>query len=218
MNTIENSPPPRDPSASAVGSRPPGLRDRRALLSVISALIVFAAVGASIWFLRSDESNSAGAPKGVTAPRPVAPSTVPGVRAEIVSAARLRQITAANGRPLYWAGPRSGTRLEYTQTPDGSTYVRYLTGSAKAGNNTADYVVIATYAQPNAFGRVSVIARRRHLSLANLPNGGIAVTKPDHPENINIVYPKQPYQIEVYAPDPAVSRRLVFGGAIKAVK
>jgi hypothetical protein len=218
VNTIENPTPPRDPSGRAVVARPGGLRDRRVLLSVIAALIVFAAVAASVWFLRTDDSNSAGAPKGVMAPGRGAPSTMPGVRAEIVSAAKLRQIAAANGRPLYWAGPRSGTRLEYTQTPDGSTYVRYLTGSAKAGNNSADYVVIATYAQPNAFERVSAIARRGQLPRVSLPNGGLAVTRPGRPQNINIVYPNQPHQIEVYAPDPAVTRQLVFGGAIKPVR
>lgn len=201
-----------------MGARARGLRDRRVLLSVVVALIVFAAVGAAIWFLRSDDPESAGAPKGVTAPGPVAPSTVPGVRAEIVSAAKLRQIAAANGSPLYWAGPRTGTRLEYTQTSDGSTYVRYLTGRAEAGNSSADSVVIATYAQPNAFERVSAIARRRHLVRASLPNGGIAVTKPGRPQNMYIVYPGQSYQIEVYALDPAVTRQLVFGGAIKPVR
>ena len=216
MNTIE-TPPPRDPSTPAVGSRPGGLRDRRVLLSAIAAVIVFAAVGASVWFLSSDDSKSTGAPSGVTAPGGAAPSTVPGVRAQIVSSAKLRQIAAANGRPLYWAGPRSGTRLEYTQTPDGSTYVRYLTGSAKAGNDSADYVVIATYAQPNAFGRVSAIARRQQLSRVSLPNGGIAVTKPGRPQNIYIVYPNLPYQIEVYSRDAAVTRQLVFGGSIKPV-
>ena len=77
--------------------------------------------------------------------------------------------------------------------------------------------MVATYAQPNAFGRVSAIARRSHLSRASLPNGGIAVTKPGRPQNIYIVYPKQPYQIEVYAPDSAVTRQLAFGGSIKPV-
>jgi hypothetical protein len=51
-------------------------------------------------------------------------TAVPGTMAEVVSAARLRALAAAAGRSIYWAGARPGTRLEYTQKTDGTTYVR----------------------------------------------------------------------------------------------
>lgn len=183
----------------------------RALVAAVVAVVVFAAVGAFIWSRNSD--NSA---KSNTAP-PAKSVTVPGVKAEIVSAERLRAIAAA-GRSIYWAGPRPGTRLEYTQKTDGTTYVRYLTGSAKAGAPGANYVVIATYSQPDAVGRVKRTAEQQHLFLAELPGGAVAVTRPGRPQNIYVAYPRRPYQIEVYTPKPVETRGIVFGGQIQPVR
>jgi hypothetical protein len=187
--------------------------DRRIWLAAIVAVIVFAAVGAAVWFAHSSGSSSSTS----SSPSPPTRAT-PAVAAEIVSPARLREIATASGRLLYWAGPRRGTRIEYTRTRDGSTYVRYLTGSARAGAPGARYVVVATYVQPDAYQRVSTTARKQHLFVANLPGGAIAVTRAGHPENINVVYPKLPYQIEVYTPTAAETRQLVFAGAIKQVR
>jgi hypothetical protein len=109
-------------------------------------------------------------------------------------------------------------RLELTRRTDGTTYVRYLTGRAGAGNRSAGYVVVATYAQPDAYGRVSAIASRKHLAVKHLANGGIAVTRPGRPQNIFLVYPDQPYQVEVYAPTAGEARRLVFSGAVAPLR
>lgn len=179
------------------------------LIAGIVAIVVFAAVGAFVWARDSSNSTRSSTPtKGVT---------VPGVNAEIVSLARLRALALAGGRAIYWAGPQPGTKLEYTQKTNGITYVRYLTGSAKAGAPGANDIVIATYLQPNAYTRVKRTAERQHLFVAQLRNSAIAVTRPDRPQNINVVYPGRPYQVEVYTPKPAETRRLVFGDAIQAV-
>ena len=63
--------------------------------------------------------------------------------------------------PVFWAGPRSKARLEFTQTTDGRTYVRYLTGSAQAGVRRADYIAVATYPQPDAYNRATAAATPR---------------------------------------------------------
>jgi hypothetical protein len=190
------------------GPRIPG--GSRPLFGLGAAVVVFAAVAAFVWTRSSSDSNNTSAP-------PTTASTVRGTKAEIVSFARLRALAAAAGRSIYWAGQRPGTRLEYTQRTDGTTYVRYLTGSAAAGAPGARYVVIATYTQPNALSRVKRTADQRHYSIANLPGGAIAVTKPARPENIYVVYPGRPYQIEVYSPRPAETRAIVFSGAIQPV-
>lgn len=193
---------------------------RRAGLAIIVALIVFAAVGAFVWSLTSNDSDSAArssAPGGLSARGGGGSGKVPGVRAEIVSEPKLRQLASASGRMVYWAGPRSGTRLEYTQIANGTTYVRYLTRSAKAGDPSARYLVVATYSQPDAFKRVSEIAGRQHLFIASLGNGGIAVTRPGRPQNVYVVYPGRPYQVEVYAPSAAEARRVAVSGAIAPV-
>jgi hypothetical protein len=194
------------------------------VLAVIVGVIVFAGVAGAVWLLNWGSSdNTKGAATSLTSVggalvKSGAGATVAAVRPEIVSPAQLREIAAANRRPLYWAGPRKRTRLEYTRMSDGRMYVRYLTGSAKAGAAGAGYVVVATYSQPDAYNRVSAIAKQKHFFVATVANGGIAVAKPNRPQNIYLVYPRQPYQIEVYAPTAAETRKLVFGGAIKPVR
>ena len=96
------------------------------LTAVLVGLGVFAVTAITIWLLdTSSEQKDA-----VVAP----PTTSVGVKARIVTIAALQSLADARGRPVYWAGERPGTSLEYTQTTDGNVYVRYLTGSAKAGD------------------------------------------------------------------------------------
>ena len=179
------------------------------LTAVLVGLGVFAVTAITIWLLdTSSEQKDA-----VVAP----PTTSVGVKARIVTIAALQSLADAHGRPVYWAGERPGTSLEYTQTTDGNVYVRYLTGSAKAGDKGASYVVVATYVQPNAFARVQSIAQRQHLSVERLPNGAIAVTEPRNARNVHLVFPVEPYQIEVYAPTAVEARRIVRSGAVRPV-
>ncbi len=191
-----------------------GARRRRGAAAIVVALIVFVAVGALVWFLSSTDSMGSTEP---IAPAVAASGPVHGVAAKVVSVQALHRLVRANGRPLYWAGARRATRIEYTRRTDGTTFVRYLTGHAKAGDPSAGYVVVATYSQPDAYRRVSAIASRSHLTEVRLGDGGVAITRPGRPQNIYLVYPKRPYQIEVYAPTPQRARRLVFAGAIKPV-
>jgi hypothetical protein len=216
-----------DESAPDGGPEPirePGRRrylKSRPLLALAVALVVFAAVGAFIWVVQSSDSDKSSTPAAVSGSNGLGETggtTVPGVAARVVSVAGLRAIAAAAGRPVYWAGPRPRTNLEYTQKTDGTTYVRYLTGSASAGAPGAGYVVIATYPQTQAYRRVKRIAQEKHMFVAALPSGAIAVTKPSRPQNIYVLFPDRAYQIEVYAPNASETRRLVFGGAIQPVR
>jgi hypothetical protein len=202
------------PATTRTAASRKGGRRGRATSAILVALVVFAAVGAFVWFRSSADSTGAAQPSA--APTSTL-GAVPGVAAKVVSIQTLRGLARANDRPLYWAGSRPGTRIEYTRRTDGTTFVRYLTGRAKAGDPSPGYVVVATYSQPDAYARVSAIAGRTHLLQTRLGGGGIAVTRPGRPQNIYLVYPKLPYQIEVYAPTPQQARRLVFAGAIKPV-
>jgi hypothetical protein len=171
------------------------------------ALVVFAVTAVLGWQLGSDDGGTA----STTAPSTASTRPV-GVAAEIVSAAQLRALAQTLSRPVYWAGPSPPARIEYTQTSDGTTYVRYLTGGAQAGDKRSGYVVVATYAQPDAYTRVRAVARRNHYGVEELPNGGVAVTQPRSPRNLHIVYPGLPYQIEVYAPTAAEARHIALSG------
>jgi hypothetical protein len=197
-------------TSSTAPTPPAPWRRPRVLVAAVVALAVLAATAIAVWQL--DQGSS-----GNTAATSTAVSTSDGVEAEIVSPEQLRDIARTLGRPVYWAGTRAGTRIEYTQTADGSTYVRYLTGSAEPGVDRSDFVVVATYAQPNAFERVQSIARKKHFEVERLPNGAVAITQQDSPHNVHLVFPAQPYQIEVYAPRAAQARRIARSGAVTPV-
>lgn len=183
--------------------------NRRRLIFVTVAAVVCAAVAAFVWVRHTNDSST---------PPTAKTTTVAGVNAEVVSPSQLHSIAARAGGSVYWLGPRPGTKLEYTQKRDGTTYVRYLTGTAKAGAPGAKYVVVATYREPDAYARIKQSAARQHLFVAQLPNGAIAVSRPDRPQNLYVVYRDAPYQIEVYTPTQAETRRIVFGGAVQPVR
>lgn len=193
-------------------------RRRIVLFAALAAGIVFAAVGAFVWTLGSSDSGTpASEPAGSTAGQGSAGTVTP-AGPTIVSAAALRAAAKQNEAPLYWAGTRSAARIEYTRRSDGTTFVRYLTGGARAGDPGAGYVVVATYPQTDAYERVSTIAHEKGFATTELSDGGgLAVVKPGSPANIHVVYRDQPYQVEVYAPTAKVARQLVFGGAITPV-
>jgi hypothetical protein len=172
---------------------------------------VFVATAIAVWQLDSDSNGKD------TATPTVIPTTPVGVKAQIVTPTALHSIARALGQSVYWAGERAGTRIEYTQASDGSTYVRYLTGSARAGDGGSNYVVVATYEQPDAFARVQSIARKKHFTVEHLPNGAVAVTEPKTPRNVHIVFPGQRYQVEVYAPNAEEAHRIVRSGAVTPV-
>src|SRR5258707_9198437 len=66
--------------------------------------------------------------------------------AEIVSTESLRDAVAGQGTPVYWAGERRGAEIELSRPGEGRTYLRYLTGGAKAGDPPASFLPVGPYA------------------------------------------------------------------------
>ena len=194
--------------AATTPSRTPPVRSRGGI-GVAIAVVVCAGVGAFVWVRNSKDSSKHHAAKT---------TTVAGVNAEVVSPSQLRSIAATAGGSVYWLGLRAGTKLEYTQKRDGTTYVRYLTGAATAGAPGAKYVVVATYREADAYARVKRTATQQHLFVAQLPNGAIAVSRFDRPQNLYVVFRDAPYQIEVYTPTQVETRRIVFGDSVEPVR
>ena len=187
---------------------------RRLLVAAVVGSAAFAAVAFALWAADGDEPAPG---VSLTAEPVAAPAAVTPVPARIVTVRQLRELARTGAGPLYWAGVRPGTRLEYTQTENGSRYVRYLTGSAPAGSPRGGFVVVATYVQPDALERVSAVAESNGLDVRPLPGLGIAVREPERPQNLFVAYPGQDAQIEVYGPDRATTDRIVFGGRIRAL-
>ena len=104
-----------------------------------------------------------------TSAAPTAPSAaVP----EIASLADLRAL-ADSGETFYWAGVRSGTRIELAAS-DGTVFIRYLPPGEPAGS-TAPALTVATYPRANAFDEVSRAAEDEDATQLELPRGGLAV-------------------------------------------
>jgi hypothetical protein len=125
---------------------------------------------------------------------------------------------ASGDVPVYWAGPQAGTTLEFTETSDGSVYVRYLTEGAEVGDPSPDFLTVATYPLENGYARVLAAAEEEGAETEELPNDGLALVDADRPSSVYVAYEGQPYQVEVYDPSPDRALELVTSGAVQPVR
>lgn len=121
-------------------------------------------------------------------------------------------------QPVYWAGARSGSRLELTRTKDGEIYVRYLTGTAKLGDSRAAFLTVGTYPFADAYQAVKKISKKPGATVEHNPDGGLVVTNPDSPTSVYLAYPDQDFQVEVYDPDPKRALGLATSGAVRPIR
>jgi hypothetical protein len=184
------------------------LADRR--LRVGAVIAVGAAVTFLVWLLvRGDDDNSVSAntPSSTTPQNIVVPAT----------AQSLRNLAGGVGRPIYWAGPRSGIKYELTQTRGGRIYIRYLPRNVAIGDRRGGYLIVATYPVQNAFKAVQTAARGSGAHKITLSSGGVAVYNDSSPSNVYFALPGSNYQIEVYDPKAAKALRLVTSGRITPI-
>jgi hypothetical protein len=170
-----------------------------AIVAVIAGL---ALIG---WFVlgSSDDDSDAGAPVG---------------NSREVSVEELQEIAAGRDRPVFWAGPQSGATYEFTETQDGSVYVRYLTGDSEVGDPSPDFLTVATYPLANGYARVVAAAEEEGARAEELPNQGLALVEEDRPSSVYVAYRGEPYQVEVYDPSPDRAVELVTSGAVQPVR
>jgi hypothetical protein len=135
-----------------------------------------------------------------------------------VSVEELQETASSRERPVFWAGPRSGATYEFTETSDGSTYVRYLTGGAEVGDPSPNFLTVATYPLNNGYARVLAASEREGAETTELQNGGIALVNQDRPSSVYLAYPRGKYQVEVYDPSPEEALDLVVSGAVQPVR
>jgi len=72
-------------------------------------------------------------------------STVVGPKRTIVqglTAPTLKSRAAISDRPIYWIGAQAGTKYEFTQTPDGKIFIRYLPRSVAVGDRKGRYTIV----------------------------------------------------------------------------
>jgi hypothetical protein len=175
---------------------------RRKLLGLVVVVAVGLVAGVAAWFLLVRPKDD-----GSSAP-PLPSAATP----EIASIADLRAL-ADSGQTFYWAGVRSGTRIELTAA-DGTVFIRYLPPGTQAGS-AAPELTVATYARLNGFEEVSRAAEGAGVIKLALPRGGVAVVDDTGGTNVHLAYPGEPYQIEVYSPVVGAAKRLVENATVR---
>jgi hypothetical protein len=177
------------------------LRSGRVRLGAVIAVGLAAAFVAWLVLDRvGDDSGSGAEPAGEVSP-------------SIMSLDELGDLAASTETPLYWAGPRAGTRYEVTRTSTGTVYVRYLPPELQAGD-VQPALTVVTYPIENALARIRAGATEGSTRI-QLPGGGLAVIDPARPTNVHFSYPGQAAQVEVYSPERGQARRLVVSGAVR---
>lgn len=137
---------------------------------------------------------------------------------EVVTAGQLSEFAAEHGKPVYWLGVRPGARYELTETEGGRVYLRYLRGDARAGDERADFITVATYPEANGVASLRRAARGHNAAkLGRTKDGAVLLIDPGSPDNAHLAYPGANLQIEVYSPAPGEALRLAARGDVQPV-
>jgi hypothetical protein len=176
----------------------------RSLIRIGVVAVVAAAAAVGVWWFAVRDSSSgkqaAGAQSSTAA----------------VSGTTLRSLTAALGRPIYWAGPRRGVTYEFTETADRRIYVRYLPAGVRAGSSSP-YLTVASYPFVNAYAATAGAAGKPGAVKLRAAGGAVAFYEKSRPTNVYVAYPGSDVQIEVFDPTGQAARRLVTSGRITQV-
>lgn len=119
------------------------------------------------------------------------------------------------GHPAYWVGARPGTaHYELTSTPEGRTYIRYLTGDAKAGDPNPDFVTVGTYPVPDA-QKALLTAKKSSSGMTLAKHNGYETLSGGQAPSAYVVFDNEPnLQIEIFAPNPGEAADLAGSGAL----
>jgi hypothetical protein len=100
---------------------------------------------------------------------------------------------------------------------NGRVFVRYLPDGVRVGDPRPRFLTVATYPRKSAFADLNQAFKAAGATSRKLPAGGLAVNKPGS-SSVYFSYPDTSYQVEVYAPSPAVARSLVLNGQVVPVR
>ncbi len=172
------------------------LRESRTAIALIVALVAVAVVAFLV--LRSDDNGSS------------EPASTHGP--EGISEQGLVDLANSVDHPVYWAGPRSGSRYELTIADNGNIFIRYLAPDTPVGSRQVASLTIGTY--PAAGANLEKAAQRPGAKTGKTPDGSLVVTNSSNPTSVYIAAPDADHQVEVYDPDPKQAFSLATSGAI----
>ena len=122
-----------------------------------------------------------------------------------MSSAQLKAEAQILRQPIYWAGPMKGFRYEFRRRiRGGDVYVRYLPRGETLEAGAKD-LIVGTYPFTGAFDGLKRAAKGRAVAG---PRGSIIYVRPGRARSAFVAFPGVDYQIEVYAPNPAVAKEV----------
>jgi hypothetical protein len=178
-----------------------------ALVAIVAVAVALVVAGVA-WFVILKPSDSG---------KPSTSATLT-TGAHAATAGGLVAASESLGRPIYWAGKRSGMTYELTLTKSGNTYVRYLTAGVKPGDSRPDFVTVGTYPQANAYQVLTAANKIKNARIQTLAGGELAVSYPTRPKSVYVAKPGSKYMVEVFAPVSRGAETLVRNGLIVPVK
>jgi hypothetical protein len=172
------------------------LRESRTALVLI---ILVAAVAVVAFLVLRNDDNGSSEPKSTNGP-------------EGISQQGLVDLAGSVDHPVYWAGPRSGSRYELTIADNGNIFIRYLAPNTPVGSRTVASLTIGTY--PAAGANLEKAADKPGAKTGKTPDGQLVVTNSSNPTSVYVGAPDSDHQVEVYDPDPKEAFDLATSGAI----
>lgn len=148
-------------------------------------------------------------------------SSGPEVKADkpvIVSLEELRSFAGDSEPPIYWAGERSGSRFELTRTGRDETFVRYLPAGVRVGDKRPHFTTVATYPMRRAYAVTIKKAKRQGGEPRNAPRGGQAISYPQLPKSVYLVYPGEDQLVEIYDRDPGKAQELALSDRVGPIR
>jgi hypothetical protein len=145
---------------------------------------------------------------------PLPPAGTPAV----ISQDAVKDVARAAGHDVYGIPAPAGTRIEVTRGTHGEVWLRYLTGTAQAGDKRASFLTVGTYRQANAFTAAQAAAKGGDQRSAALPGGGIMLWSLQRPTSVYVARPGSDLLVEVYSPDAEQARALARSGAVTPLR
>ena len=134
----------------------------------------------------------------------------------LTTPAALTRLSATLGRPIFWLGPISGSRVELSRSPDGRVYVRYLPTSVRVGS-ARPYLTVGTYPVANGLAVTTAASKKAGAVGIPLANGAVAFYQRTRPTNVYVAFPGMAEQVEVFDPSARQARSIVAAQRVKPV-
>jgi hypothetical protein len=113
---------------------------------------------------------------------------------------QLRDQVISNKLNAYWVGPMDGAKYSLISNANGQVFVRYLPNGQGLEDTNADYRVIATYPQSDAFSITKAAGNQANaISFTNADGAQVFYSK-TYAANVYVAFPDSPYEIEIFDP------------------